>query len=290
MTAPASTSRLPFVAVTLAGVALVTVTVTVVVVLTRHGDASAPVARPEPVAAPALDDGSVPAKDVMALADLRLVERGNRLVVDDDSATALGLVRGDALMSINGKPVESRAALGSALFDLVRGDARFLYLETDRGGRPVFVRRRIVGGLPRPPAPVSVDLGPNPYADPDPDATLQKTLDAITRLDDTHYRIQRGGVDVALMNPMAVAKGARIVPAMKNGQPDGFKIYAVRPGGVIAALGLTNGDTIHSINGLDLTTPDKALEAYTKVRDATSIEIALTRRGLPVTLHYQIVD
>jgi general secretion pathway protein C len=48
---------------------------------------------------------------------------------------------------------------------------------------------------------------------------------------------------------MAVAKGARVVPAVKNGKPDGFKLYAIRPSSVYSKLGLTNGDTIQSING-----------------------------------------
>ncbi len=70
---------------------------------------------------------------------------------------------------------------------------------------------------------------------------------------------------------MAVAKGARVVPAVKNGKPDGFKLYAIRPSSVYAKLGLQNGDTLQSINGFDLTSADKALEVYTKLREATSL-------------------
>ena len=68
-----------------------------------------------------------------------------------------------------------------------------------------------------------------------------------------------------------VAKGARVVPAVKNGKPDGFKLYAIRPSSVYAKLGLQNGDTLQSINGFELTSADKALEVYTKLREATSL-------------------
>ena len=53
-------------------------------------------------------------------------------------------------------------------------------------------------------------------------------------------------------------------------QAHGFKLYAIRPSSVYAKIGLTNGDTLSAINGLELTTADKALEVYTKLREATS--------------------
>ena len=49
-----------------------------------------------------------------------------------------------------------------------------------------------------------------------------------------------------------------------------------------------NGDTLQSINGFELTSADKALEVYTKLREATSLEVNVTRRGKPVTLKYTI--
>ena len=104
----------------------------------------------------------------------------------------------------------------------------------------------------------------------------------IKKIDDTHYEIDKALVDKVLANPMSVAKGARIVPAVKNGKPDGFKLYAIRPSSVYAKIGLTNGDTLSAINGMELTTADKALEVYTKLRDATSLEVSITRRGKPM--------
>jgi general secretion pathway protein C len=95
-------------------------------------------------------------------------------------------------------------------------------------------------------------------------------------------------VDKVLANPMAVGRGARIVPSIKNGKPNGFKLYAIRPSSVYANIGLMNGDTLHAVNGFELTTPDKALEVYTKVRESNSLSVNITRRGKPVTLNYSI--
>ena len=45
-----------------------------------------------------------------------------------------------------------------------------------------------------------------------------------------------------------------------------------------------DGDTLIRINGFDVSTADKALEVYTTLRDARSIELELVRHGTPVTL------
>ena len=103
-----------------------------------------------------------------------------------------------------------------------------------------------------------------------------------------HITITRALVDKILSNPMAVAKGARVVPAIANGKPSGFKLYAIRPGSIYARLGLANGDTLESINGFELTSADKALEVYTKLREATSLELVVVRSRKPLTLMISI--
>lgn len=112
--------------------------------------------------------------------------------------------------------------------------------------------------------------------------------DGVNKVDDSNYEIDRKVVDKVLENPAAVARGARIVPSIKNGKANGFKLYAIRPSSVYAKIGLMNGDTIHSINGFELTSPDKALEVYMKLREANSLSVNATRRGKPVTLNYNI--
>jgi general secretion pathway protein C len=112
--------------------------------------------------------------------------------------------------------------------------------------------------------------------------------EGVNKVSDTEFEIDKKVVDKILENPMSVARGARIVPSIKNGKANGFKLYAIRPSSVYAKIGLMNGDTIHSINGFELSSPDKALEVYTKVREATSLSVNATRRGKPVSLNYSI--
>lgn len=151
------------------------------------------------------------------------------------------------------------------------------------------------------PDTIIIKLGPNmPASCPDVAATaappapaqedeLDKLLDAgVKKIDDTHTEISAAVFDRLLVNTMAVAKGARVVPAMKDGKPHGFKLYAIRPRSLLARVGLANGDTLLAINGTDLSSADKALEVYKQLRDAKKLVVSVERRGQPVTLYIAI--
>jgi general secretion pathway protein C len=45
---------------------------------------------------------------------------------------------------------------------------------------------------------------------------------------------------------------------------------------------------LRTINGFDMTSPDSALEAYARLREAQRLSVAVTRRGQPVTIDYNI--
>ncbi len=157
----------------------------------------------------------------------------------------------------------------------------FKYVDFENNGR---VERLLLPGATPPVVAVETPQVPEENKD-----DLQAAVDSgIKKIDDTNYELDKALIDKVLLNPAAVSKSARVVPSMKNGKPDGFKLYAIRPNSAFAKMGLTNGDTLQSINGFELTSVDKALEVYTKLREATSLEVDITRRGKPVTLKYTI--
>jgi general secretion pathway protein C len=130
---------------------------------------------------------------------------------------------------------------------------------------------------------------PPAVASNDPEAQLQAEIDkGVRKIDDSHYEVDRALVDKILTDPTAIARSARIVPSIKDGKANGFKMYAIRPNSVYAKIGMQNGDTINSINGYEITTPDRALEVYTKVKSASSLSVQVTRRGQPVNMEYTI--
>jgi general secretion pathway protein C len=56
----------------------------------------------------------------------------------------------------------------------------------------------------------------------------------------------------------------------------------------MSALGFQNGDTVRRINGQPLTSPDGALEAFTRARDAGRVEVELERGGELLTFTYML--
>lgn len=145
---------------------------------------------------------------------------------------------------------------------------------------------------PPPPAP-DPDPNPTPADPPAPDpGAVQAALDAaIKKIDDVTYELALAAIGAILDNPAVLAGGARVVPAMKDGKPHGFKLYAIRPGSTFARLGFANGDTLVAIDGKRVDSPDLALEAYASLRGAKAgrtITVALVRGGKPLTLTYRL--
>lgn len=163
------------------------------------------------------------------------------------------------------------------------------YVDFENKGTHRVERISLLGGEAPAPPPTTVAAAEPPPDDGKPKDDLLAAVDAgVKKVDDTTFEIDRSLVDKVLANPTAVARGARVVPSVKNGQPNGFKLYAIRPSSVYAKIGLMNGDTIHAVNGFELTSLDKGLEVYTKVKESTSLSVSITRRGKPLNLSYSI--
>jgi general secretion pathway protein C len=111
---------------------------------------------------------------------------------------------------------------------------------------------------------------------------------SIRKISENKYEVARDALNKVLANTTILARSARIVPSVKNGQPNGFKLYAIRPGSLYSLLGMQNGDTLSAVNGHAMTTPDAALDVYTKLRNASHLTISFDRGGNTVTNEYNI--
>lgn len=112
--------------------------------------------------------------------------------------------------------------------------------------------------------------------------------EGVKKLKDDQYEIPRAEIDNVLSNLNAVATQARIVPSFQNGKANGFKLFSIRPNSLYSKIGIQNGDVVQKINGYEINSPDKALEIYSKLKDAQSITVDLIRRGKTQTLNYAI--
>ena len=110
----------------------------------------------------------------------------------------------------------------------------------------------------------------------------------IAKVSETEYTIEQEEINDVMGNLSKVATQARIVPSFKNGKPNGFKLFSIKPGSLYTKIGLRNGDVVQRINGYDMDSPDKALEVYQKLQDSKSITVEIQRRGKPMTMSYSI--
>jgi general secretion pathway protein C len=106
----------------------------------------------------------------------------------------------------------------------------------------------------------------------------------IQKVSDTEFNIDRSVVDKILENQAELMKSARIVPETKDGKVLGIRLFGIRPDTLLGTLGIQNGDRLDAINGFNMGSPEKALEAYARLRTATQLDITLSRRGSPVTI------
>jgi general secretion pathway protein C len=111
---------------------------------------------------------------------------------------------------------------------------------------------------------------------------------SIRATSENEYEVPRAEIDRTLSNLNDVAMQARIVPAFKDGVAQGFKLFSIRPDSIYTKIGIQNGDVIKRINGFDLNSPEKALEVYSKLKEANRIDIEVERNGSVVRKTYNV--
>lgn len=114
-------------------------------------------------------------------------------------------------------------------------------------------------------------------------------LDAeIKRKDDAHFTISRKGADAVLASLPSIARTLRVSPEAQGGKPVGFRLAAIKPGGLLTRVGLQNGDVVTSLNGNALTSADKAMEAYAKFRTTGIVRAGCLREGKTFSVELKV--
>jgi general secretion pathway protein C len=144
---------------------------------------------------------------------------------------------------------------------------------------------------PTAPPPVAAPAAPAPDERPPPhkSSLSEEELNAgITAVSETNYNVSRQLLDKVLGNQAELMRAARVIPYEENGRVVGVKVYGIRRNALLGKLGIQNGDVLRTINGFDLSSPDSALEAYSKLRESDAFSIAMVRRGQPKTMEYAV--
>lgn len=116
----------------------------------------------------------------------------------------------------------------------------------------------------------------------------QDIASKIQKVSETEFNVDRSVVDKILENQAELMRSARIVPEQQNGKVVGIRMFGIRPDTLLGTLGFQTGDRLESINGFNMASPEKALEAYARLRTASNLNVKINRRGKPMSIDFRI--
>jgi general secretion pathway protein C len=139
----------------------------------------------------------------------------------------------------------------------------------DRGSTPVATGRGRAGaGAAAPPAAPSDE--------------------AVRSIGENRWSISREEAERARGNLNELLKQARMEPRIIDGRTEGFVVRMIQPRSLLALLGIQRGDVLMQVNGVELDSPEKALQIFQQLREARSISIGLMRNEQRMNFDYQI--
>lgn len=101
-------------------------------------------------------------------------------------------------------------------------------------------------------------------------------------------RVSKGMLDWQLEHLDKLAQQAQARPYIKNGKQVGFLISKLRSHSLYTALSLKVGDALMSVNGEEMTSPNKALRLLDQLGSAKDVVVTIERGGQLVTMEFNI--
>jgi hypothetical protein len=124
-------------------------------------------------------------------------------------------------------------------------------------------------------------------------SAISQMMDNVKQVGPNHWESPPGMREDVLGRLSEVAMEGRWLPFFENGKITGFKLAQTVGNSAFEKIGLKAGDVIKSVNGNDISSPDKILEVFTKLRDARDISVDIQRgessqKGAKQSLKYTI--
>ena len=138
-----------------------------------------------------------------------------------------------------------------------------------RDGTPCIARIFAPAGAPPPPPPAAVSRG-------------------IVRTGADSFALDRGARDALIDGAGDLMRSVAVRPEKQGDDVVGLRIATLKPGTPLDALGVRAGDVLLSLDGIPLTSPDRMLQAYARVRTEERVRVVVQRDGRQLQLDYQI--
>ncbi len=116
-----------------------------------------------------------------------------------------------------------------------------------------------------------------------PSALTESINSKIRKVGENSYVVERSAVDEIIKNYAQLAGSLRT-----RQSKDGMRLSGIRSNSVLNTIGMKNGDVLKSINGFDMNDPDKAVEAYGRLRSVKSLTVSVDRGGSPINIDLAI--
>jgi general secretion pathway protein C len=103
-----------------------------------------------------------------------------------------------------------------------------------------------------------------------------------------NYVIDQRALNASLDNIGQAMTDARLLPSMKDGKVEGFRVSEVKPQGIFGTIGIRNGDVLLRMNDFPIDSPEKAMQSFASLKGQSRIRLDLIRDGQPTTFNYDI--
>jgi general secretion pathway protein C len=103
-----------------------------------------------------------------------------------------------------------------------------------------------------------------------------------------NYVIDQRMLNASLDNIGQAMTDARLLPSVKDGKVEGFRVSEVKPQGVFGTIGIKNGDVLLRMNDFPIDSPEKAIQSFASLKGQSRIRLDLIRDGQPTTFNYDI--
>lgn len=109
-----------------------------------------------------------------------------------------------------------------------------------------------------------------------------------TQVGSGSYVIDQRALNAALDNIGQAMTDARMLPSVKDGKVEGFRVSEVKPKGIFGTIGLKNGDLLLRINDFPIDSPEKAIQSFASLKGQSRIKLDMIRDGQPSSFNYDI--
>jgi len=115
------------------------------------------------------------------------------------------------------------------------------------------------------------------------------TTEGIEQAGENQWTVSREILDEHLQDLEGLSRmGRALLHRGSDGQFDGYRLSAIRRGSLPDQLGIRNGDVIHAVNGMELSSVQGAMEAYSTLQNEAGFSFEVSRRGQTMTLEYDV--